>query len=204
MASFMDRVRKLLKRKPKKQASKPAENGAHQPQTEQQNHQPAPQQQPQQVAITGDGQDDARAAPGIAATQSGRLQIALRNDTNSSVVYAYITGQAIDSNNALFLLGADGRTPVFPPSPGSTGTKIERNISIRLGAPGNTTTVTIPRIAGGRIWFSIGTPLVFAVNPGPGLVEPSVFNQADPNINANFGKLGRHKGLWRTVKSSCP
>lgn len=28
---------------------------------------------------------------------------------------------------------------------------------------------------------------MFAVNPGPGLVEPSVFNQSDPNINTNFG-----------------
>jgi hypothetical protein len=56
-----------------------------------------------------------------------------------------------------------------------------------MGAPGNTVTATIPRIAGGRIWFSIGSPLTFKVNPGPGLVEPSVFNTADPNYNVNFG-----------------
>jgi len=42
-------------------------------------------------------------------------------------------------------------------------------------------------MAGGRIWFSIGAPLLFYLNPGPGLVEPSVFNHKDPNINTNFG-----------------
>jgi len=48
-------------------------------------------------------------------------------------------------------------------------------------------TATVPRIAGGRIWFSIGKPLQFFVNPGPGLVEPSIFNPADPNSDTNFG-----------------
>jgi hypothetical protein len=47
-------------------------------------------------------------------------------------------------------------------------------------------TATVPRIAGGRIWFSIGKPLQFFVNPGPGLVEPSIFNPSDPNIDTNF------------------
>lgn len=45
----------------------------------------------------------------------------------------------------------------------------------------------IPRLAGGRIWFSVGARLQFLLNPGPGLVEPSVFNQADPNHGVNFG-----------------
>jgi hypothetical protein len=46
---------------------------------------------------------------------------------------------------------------------------------------------TVPRIAGGRIWFSVGKPLQFFVNPGPGLVEPSIFNPSDPNSDTNFG-----------------
>jgi len=64
---------------------------------------------------------------------------------------------------------------------------LAQNVSIDLGIPGNTVYATIPRLAGGRIWFSVGAPLQFAVNPGPGLIEPSVFNQADPNHNVNFG-----------------
>ena len=132
----------------------------------------------------GDGANDIPSTP---ATRSGRLIVDLRNDSTSDQVYAYITGQAIDNNNALFLLSADGQTPVYPASPSSTGQRISQNISIELGPPGNVRRCRIPRLAGGRIWFSIGAPLVFAVNPGPGLVEPSVFNQQDPNINVRFG-----------------
>ena len=42
--------------------------------------------------------------------------------------------------------------------------------------------ITIPHLAGARIWFSIGSPLTFQLNPGPALVEPSVTNPSDPNI----------------------
>merc|ERR1712230_322132 len=92
------------------------------------------------------------------------LSVALQNQTTSSTVYAYITGQALDNNNALFLLSADGRTPYYPASPGSVGSPLSQNCAIALGSPGNTVTVTIPHIAGGRIWFSIGSPLTFLLN----------------------------------------
>ena len=112
------------------------------------------------------------------------LNIALQNQTTSSTVYAYITGQAIDSNNALFLLQADAKTPYYPTSPSATGQPLAQNCAIPLGAPGNTVTATIPHIAGGRIWFSIDSELTFLLNPGdsgPGLVEPAVANADDPN-----------------------
>lgn len=115
------------------------------------------------------------------------LNIALQNQTTSNTVYAYITGQALDHGNSWFLLSADGKTPYYPSSPGSVGSPISQNCAIPLGAPGNTVTVTIPHIAGGRIWFSIDAPLTFLLNPGPALVEPSVTNFSDPNININWG-----------------
>ncbi|KAL9632503.1 MAG: hypothetical protein Q9164_005276 [Protoblastenia rupestris] len=115
------------------------------------------------------------------------LTIALRNTTTSANVFAYITGQAIDNGNALFLLSADARTPYFPTSPSAPGASLARDCAIRLGAPGNTVNATIPHIAGGRIWFSIDQPLTFRLNPGPGLVEPAVTNPSDPNININWG-----------------
>ena len=154
------------------------------PHHHQQHHHQRPQHHHHQGPFPGDGTNN---IPSTSATRSGRLQVALQNDTSSNNVFAYITGQAIDNGNALFLLSADGETPYFPSSPQSTGTRLDRNISIDLGAPGNTVRVHIPRLAGGRIWFSVGEPLVFALNPGPGLVEPSIFNQADPNHNTNFG-----------------
>lgn len=113
------------------------------------------------------------------------LQLALVNKTTSNTVFAYVTGQAIQNNNALVLLQSNG-SYYYPTNPTSIGTSLAEDCSIPLGAPGSTTTVTIPQIAGGRIWFSIGTPLIFLLNPGesgPGLVTPSVTNNSDPNIN---------------------
>ncbi|KAI1608470.1 hypothetical protein EDD37DRAFT_174150 [Exophiala viscosa] len=121
------------------------------------------------------------------ATAGGStLSVALQNQTTSSTVYAYITGQAMDNNNALFLLAADAKTPYYPTSPSATGSQLAQNCAIELGAPGNTVTATIPHIAGGRIWFSIGSPITFLLNPGPALVEPSVTNPSDPNAKINW------------------
>ncbi|KAK5166955.1 uncharacterized protein LTR77_007684 [Saxophila tyrrhenica] len=160
---------------PQHHPNKPGQHHGH-PHQPANHHPPRPQ--------TGDGQQP---LPQVPATRSGQLEIALHNNTNSSTVYASITGQAIDRNNALFLLSSDAETPYYPSSPSATGTKLAQDISIQLGRPGNTVYATIPRLAGGRIWFSIDRPLVFALNPGPGLVEPSIFNNADPNHSTNFG-----------------
>lgn len=121
-----------------------------------------------------------------ASATNATLQIALQNTTTSSEVYAYVTGQAINNNNALMLLESDGHTVYYPSSPSSTGAPLGADCAIPLGGPGSTTTITIPQIAGGRIWFSIGAPITFLLNPGPGLVEPSVSNQSDPNINVRW------------------
>jgi hypothetical protein len=115
------------------------------------------------------------------------LNVSLQNVMNSGTVYAYITGQAIDNNNALFLLQADGQTPYYPTSPTSTGAALAVDCGILLGGPGTNRIVTIPRIAGGRIWFCVNDRLTFLLNPGPGLVEPSVSNPSDPNYNKNWG-----------------
>jgi hypothetical protein len=115
------------------------------------------------------------------------LNIALKNTTTSGTVYAYITGRAINHNNDLCLIQADGRTPYYPSSPPGTLSPLGADCAIRLGAPGATITVTIPQLAAARIWFSIDHPLVFLLNPGPGLVEPSVANPSDPNINILWG-----------------
>ncbi|TVY33957.1 Glucan endo-1,3-beta-glucosidase, partial [Lachnellula occidentalis] len=115
------------------------------------------------------------------------LNIALQNASNSSRVYAYITGQAIDNNNALVIMQADGKTPYYPSSPSSTGQPLAQNCAIPLGAPGSTATVTVPRISASRIWFVFDDTLTFLLNPGPGLVEPSISNQSDPNYNKNWG-----------------
>lgn len=115
------------------------------------------------------------------------IDIALQNQTRSGTVYAYITGQAIENNNALFLLQSDGKTAYYPASPSSTGSALAQDCAIPLGAPGNTVVATVPHLAASRIWFSIDSTLTFLLNPGPALVEPSVTNPSDPNINTDWG-----------------
>ncbi|KAK3639106.1 hypothetical protein LTR56_012655 [Elasticomyces elasticus] len=185
MAGLKDRIRKLLGRKATGAApinQKQVSNPSVSPSADGAQLQSIPQ-------LDGlfDSHQKVVKPQSRAATATGQLQVQLQNRTNSSTVYAYITGQAINHNNAIFLLQADAKTPYYPPNPSSTGTKLAVNVSIPLGAPGNSVTATIPQLAGGRIWFSIGAPLIFTVNPGPGLVEPSIFNPADPNHNTNFG-----------------
>jgi len=104
------------------------------------------------------------------SSTASTLNVVLQNQTTSNTVYAYITGQAINNNNAVVLLQADGKSLYYPTSPASVGSPLAVNCAIRLGAPGSNTVVTIPQIAGGRIWFSVGAPLTFLLNPGPGLV----------------------------------
>ncbi|KAF7888038.1 uncharacterized protein EAF02_002579 [Botrytis sinoallii] len=114
------------------------------------------------------------------------LDIQLQNRYPSDEVYAYITGLALNNNNRVFLLRADGKTPYYPDSPPHTVHPLSADCAIKLGKQGSTTIATIPLLAGGRIWFSIGKKLEFFVNPGPALVEPSVTNPSDHNINTNW------------------
>ncbi|KAK0636019.1 glucanase b [Bombardia bombarda] len=122
------------------------------------------------------------------------LTIHLVNRTTTPLVFAYITGLAIQSNSARVFLQSDGHTLHYPPSPpdGQILQPLTAPVAIPLGPPGNTVAVTIPQIAGGRIWFSRGErQLVFLRNPGgPGggaaLVEPSVLNPSDPNADVDF------------------
>ena len=121
------------------------------------------------------------------AATAATLAVNVQNNTGSDTVYAYVTGQAIDNGNALMLLEADGQTPYYPASPSATGSPLAVDCAIPLNASGGApVTITVPQLAGARLWFSIGTPLTFLLNPGPGLVEPSVTNPSDPNIGLQW------------------
>ncbi|QKX59108.1 uncharacterized protein TRUGW13939_06239 [Talaromyces rugulosus] len=118
-----------------------------------------------------------------AATTPTTLDFQLQNQTTSGTVYAYITGQAIDKDNALFLLKSDGKTAYYPASPSGSNQALGADCAIPLGAVGNSVTVTIPRLAGARLWFVRDDKLTFYLNSGPSLVEPSPSNTADANYN---------------------
>lgn len=115
------------------------------------------------------------------------LQIALKNDSDLDNIHAYVTGIAIQHEGKRCLLKANGKDLYFPKEVSDIGSQLQEDCAIPLGAPGNTATITIPQIAGGRIWIVEGK-LTFLLNPGgPALVEPSVLNPSDPNANVNFG-----------------
>ena len=122
------------------------------------------------------------------ATQTAAsVSFSIQNNTLSDTVYAFVTGQALDNGGALMLLEADGQTPYYPASPSAAGSPLAVDCAIPLNASGGApVTITVPRLAGARLWFSIGTPLTFLLNPGPGLVEPSVTNPSDPNIDLQW------------------
>ncbi|KAF2994291.1 hypothetical protein E8E13_003544 [Curvularia kusanoi] len=122
----------------------------------------------------------------LAANTPGTLQLALQNRTNSSNVHAYITGLSLDNGNRPIFIQADGRTVHYPPSPAQPLANVTVDVAIPLGAPGNTVNATIPKIAGGRIWFVVDGRLTFFVNPGPNIVNPSTTNSSDPNYNVNW------------------
>ncbi|KAI1495826.1 glycoside hydrolase family 64 protein [Biscogniauxia marginata] len=115
------------------------------------------------------------------------LQIALQNNTESDQVYVYITGLAIQHGGQRCLLKADGRSLYFPRNPPKILSPLAEDCAIPLGLPGNTVMAKIPQLAGGRVWIARDAKLTFLLNPGPALVEPSVLNPTDPNINVDFG-----------------
>ncbi|KAH8891443.1 glucanase B [Thozetella sp. PMI_491] len=117
------------------------------------------------------------------------LDIKFQNQTDSSEVYAYVTGLALQHNNARVLLKANGRDLYYPVNPSGILQPLKEDCAIPLGKPGNTVTVHIPQLAGGRIWLSRNAHLTFLLNPspaGPVLVEPSVLNPGDPNAKVDF------------------
>ena len=142
------------------------------------------------AAIGGSRAFRSAAAPAVrlaAAATAATVSFEIQNNTGSDTVYAFVTGQALNNGNALMLLQADGQTPYYPASPSSTGSPLAVDCAIPLNASGGApVTITVPQLAGARLWFSIGTPITFLLNPGPGLVEPSVTNQSDPNIGIQW------------------
>ncbi|KAI0397827.1 glycoside hydrolase family 64 protein [Xylariaceae sp. FL0594] len=115
------------------------------------------------------------------------LKVALRNNTESDRVFAYITGIALQYGGKRCIVMADGRGLYFPLDPPRICSPLTEDCAIPLGPPGSTVTLEIPQMAGGRIWVSRDDKITFFLNPGPALVEPSVLNPSDPNVDVDFG-----------------
>ncbi len=137
----------------------------------------------------------ALAAPIVLTAQERRaraatpatLTVNLSNNTSSDTVYAYVLGLDIAQGNTWAFLQADGQTLYHPPSPSAPGAALGADCAIALPTAGAAPrSISLPRLASGRIYFSLGSKLVFLVNPGPGIAMPSVSNPSDPNINTAY------------------
>jgi hypothetical protein len=125
-----------------------------------------------------------RRTPTPPSTMADTVQIVLKNNTGSGTLFAHVTGS---DAQGLFILSADGKTPYRPANPSETMQPLGGDAAIAVGGPGQSKTVTVPRIFGARIWFVKDEPLRFFVNPGPALVEPTALNPADENHDKDWG-----------------
>src|ERR1700758_467743 len=98
-----------------------------------------------------------------AAQTASTVSFSIQNNTGSDTVYAFVTGQAINNgsapnDNALMLLEADGQSPSSPAPPAPAGSPLAVDCAIPLNpSGGSAVTITVPQLAGARVWFSIGT-----------------------------------------------
>lgn len=113
----------------------------------------AKQANPQPTAAAIPKFERAAQQPINASAQSNTLTVALQNQTNSNTVHAYITGRAIDNNNAWFLLQSDAVTPYYPASPDKIMQPLGADCAIRLGGPGSTIQAQMP-VSESNVWSS--------------------------------------------------
>ncbi|MFC1415677.1 beta-1,3-glucanase family protein [Streptacidiphilus cavernicola] len=115
------------------------------------------------------------------------LDVELANNSSSDTVYAYVLGLDLNQGNQWAFLEADGSTLYHPPSPAAPGAALGADCAITLPARGAASRrISLPYLASGRIYFSIGSKLTFLINPGPGIAMPSVANPSDPNIATSY------------------
>ncbi|HVV14768.1 glycoside hydrolase family 64 protein [Amycolatopsis sp.] len=119
------------------------------------------------------------AIPAAAATPAA-FTLNLANNTGSGTVFAYVTGTAPDGR--LILLDSGG-APYYPASPATDLTPLPVDCAIAVGSGRQ---VSVPKMAGARIYLVTDAKLDFFLNRGPALVHPSFLNSGDPNFAKNW------------------
>jgi hypothetical protein len=120
------------------------------------------------------------------------------NSGRGEAMYLYVLGESLTSHKLGYADAGGGfhewTGGAIPPSPAP---------DVAIAGPGNgqTKTINIPKLSG-RIYFSYGAKLKFFLVPTPigtGLVQPSLSNPSDPNINTLFDWSEytlNDSGLW--------
>ncbi|MFF5260567.1 beta-1,3-glucanase family protein [Actinomadura viridis] len=122
------------------------------------------------------------AAPATAAPPDV-LPVDVTNDSGrSEQIHLYVVGVQLSSGRLGHVDASGTFTPwpagTLPPSPAP---------DVAIGGPGAgaTTTLRVPRGFSGRMYFSFGRKLSFALTPD-GLVQPAPWNPADPDHTTLF------------------
>ncbi|MBC2904300.1 glycoside hydrolase family 64 protein [Streptomyces cupreus] len=117
------------------------------------------------------------------------------NSGRGDAVHVYVLGTSLTTGQ----LGWADASGTFHPWPAGSVPPIPApDASIPGPAAGQSRTISIPKLAGGRIYFSYGQKLVFKLATG-GLVQPAVQNPSDPNRNILFNWSEftlNNDGLW--------
>lgn len=114
------------------------------------------------------------------------LPLEFVNNYSGGAINAYITG--LDSDNRVCFVLADGT--LFYPSAGGSTTPVPISENIAIPLNGDTTNIILPiAMSSGRVYFAEGSLQFFMVDTGSGdgVVQPSVTNLADPNVELNWG-----------------
>ena len=122
---------------------------------------------------------NATATP-ISAEVPETCEVLLENEGDRNLT-AYITGLEFGTDRPIFVQ-ADS-TVYYLEDTSETETPLPEDCSIPVNG---STTVTIPRMHGSRIYFISDDELEFFVNPGPALVEPSFDNEEDTNFSKTW------------------
>ncbi|GEC10756.1 glycosyl hydrolase [Streptomyces spinoverrucosus] len=120
--------------------------------------------------------------PAHATTAQDTLPVTIINNTEYNDVRLCVTGTRLENGQPCHL-GPDGSSLVQLAMPDKDRTVV-KDFSIKLAESGGSSTITLPRMGAGRMWFAVDSPLVFEVNrggAGPAFVFPSVSNHTDAN-----------------------
>lgn len=117
------------------------------------------------------------------STVPSALPVTVLNRRIDRPLFAHVMGR--DAVGWTFL-AADGRTAVHPAPSGGGLAPLSVPTGIRVPA-GGSASVRLPPLSSGRVFLSVGRPLVFLVAADGGIATPSVANPDDPNADVEWG-----------------
>jgi len=133
------------------------------------------------------------------AAGNAKLGLVFQNNFASAPINVYIQG--LDPKGRIVFVLPDGSFYYPPATTSSTPVKITKSLAIALGSKGSSKSLTMPNfLSSGRIYTAAGELSFYTVTGG--LVQPSITNPKDPNIDVNYGFVefsNNQQGIYADV-----